>query len=457
MLESPLRREVRETVALALPAVFTQLGLVLMGVVDTRLVAHLGRTALGGVGLGSSTFFTVTLLGLGTIMAVDPLVAQSFGAGRRERCGRLLWQGIWLALILAVPFTWLFLDFRWILEWAGQPAAVVESASAYLRGRAFHVPTILFFGAMRGFLNGVGNTRPILGIVVLANIVNAAAVYGLVNGAWGLPALGIYGAGLGTAIAGLFMALGAAVVIFRGAYRAYDVRPRALDVAVLLEVVRFGLPIAGMIVAEVGVFNATYFLMGSLGEAALAAHQIALQLASLTFMVPLGISIAASIRVGHAIGRGAPADAERAGRVAYTLGIGFMVASAAVFVSAPALLARFFEPDAEVLALAVVLIRIAGLFQISDGAQAVGAGCLRGAGDSRTAFVVNVVAHWGLGFPLGYALGMRLGLGAPGLWYGLTASLTAVAILLAIRFRSGKWRRITGTPTTAAAGASGAH
>jgi MATE family multidrug resistance protein len=444
MIRSRFREEIRETATLALPAVLTQLGLVFMSVTDSVIVGRLGgragAIALGGVGLGNSTFFTITLLGLGTIMAVDPLVAQAFGASARRSCGALLWQGIWLAVGLALPFTILFLDFGWVLRFFGEPPEIVESAAAYLRGRAFNVPTMLLFGAQRGFLNGVGNTRAVMLVALLANVVNAGAVYALVHGALGVPALGVFGAGLGSSFAGLFMAFATALLIFGGRYRDFGVAPSAPRLGEIARLARFGLPIAGQIVAEVGVFNATYMVMGRLGEAALAAHQIALQLASTTFMIPLGVGVAGSIRVGHAIGRGAPEDAQRAGRVAYLLGVGFMVLSAGVFAVAPAPLARLFTTDAAVIGLAVSLIRIAALFQLSDGAQAVGAGCLRGAGDSRTAFVVNLVAHWGLGFPLGYALGIHFGLGAAGLWYGLTASLTAVAILLAIRFTSGRWR-----------------
>jgi MATE family multidrug resistance protein len=441
MIDSRVRAEVRETIALAIPAVVTQLGLALMSLTDSLIVGPLGPVALGGVGLGNSTFFTVTLFALGMIMALDPLIAQAFGAGDRARCGELFWQGTWLAVALAVPFTLVFLDFATPLRLLGQPPEVVAAASAYLRGRALNVPTMLLFGAQRGFLNGVGDTRAVMVVVLLANVVNAVVSYALVHGALGLAPLGVYGAGLGSSIAGVFMAVGLAAAIFGGRYRAFEVGPVAPRLREIAAIARFGLPIAGQIVAEVGVFNATFIVMGQLGDAALAAHQIALQLASTTFMVPIGVSIAASIRVGQAIGRGAPDDAARAGRVAYALGIGFMATSALGFALFPAPLARLFTDDAAVVALAVTLIRIAALFQLSDGAQAVGAGCLRGAGDSRTAFVVNLLAHWGVGFPLGYALGVKLHLGAAGLWYGLTASLTAVAVLLAARFASGGWRR----------------
>ncbi len=448
--------EARATARLALPVVLTQLGLQSLSLADSLIVAPLGEVAQGGVGLGNSVFFTISLLALGVIIALDPLVAQSYGAGDRLRCGALLWQGTWLALALAVPLTLLFLDFEWALRLAGQKPETVEAAGSYLRARAWNVPTLLLFAAHRGFLNGIGNTSAVMFAALAANVVNVTAVYALVYGVPGVvPPLGVAGAGYGTAIGGLFLAGTVILVAHGGRYRGYDLRPRRPAGRTIGEIFRFGLPIGGTIVAEVGVFNAAFLVMGWLGKAPLAAHNAAIQLASVTFMVPLGVSVAASVRVGQAIGRGSLDDARRAGAVAYAIGMSFMLASSIVFVAFPEPLARLFTREPKAIALAATLIRIAGLFQLSDGAQAVGAGCLRGAGDSRTAFLVNVAAHWGLGIPLAYALAFGLGLGAPGVWWALTASLTGVAVLLALRFRSGAWRRIgpaaaaTGFPGTA--------
>jgi len=440
MIADSTRREVDQVVSLAIPVVITQLGLSLMGVVDSVIVGKLlDKVALGGVALGSSLFFGVTLFALGTVMAVDPLVAQRVGAGERAKAGPIMWHGLYLAAALAVPFTALFLWSRPILDLMGQPAETAEAAAAYLRGRAWNVPSMLAFTALRGFLNGVGNTRATMVVSVIANIVNAAIVYAAVAAADGDGVRGVAGAGYGTSAAGLFMALALAWVVFRGGFADCEIGPRAPEARGVLQALRFGLPIGGTITAEVGVFTATSIVMGQLGPDSLAAHHIALQLASLTFMVPLGISVAASIRVGHAVGARDPESVRRAGNVSYVLGMSFMVTSALAFFAAPEVLARLFTDAPEVIPLAVALIRIAALFQLSDGAQAVGAGCLRGAGDSRTAFIVNLLAHWGLGFPLGYWLAIERGWGAAGLWYGLTVSLTAVAALLYARFRSSRF------------------
>jgi MATE family multidrug resistance protein len=448
-----LHAEAAETALLALPVVVTQIGFALMGAVDSAIVGRLlGRDALGGIGLGNALFFGISLLAMGTIMAVDPLVAQRFGAGERARCGEPLWNGIWLSAILAVPFTALFLHSRPLLALLDQPPETASLAEAFLRGRAWNVPTMLVFTALRGFLNGVGNTRATMVVVIAANVVNGAVVYGLARAAGSDASAGVAGAGYGTSVAGLFMAAAMAWIVVRGGYGDCGIAPRRPDPRGLRETLRFGLPIGGTIVAEVGVFTATAVVMGQLGRDALAAHQIALQLASLTFMVPLGISVAASIRVGHAIGARDPAAVRRAGDVSYLLGVGFMGTSALAFALAPGPLARIFLDEAEVasvLPLAVTLIRIGGLFQLSDGAQAVGAGCLRGAGDSRTAFLVNLAAHWGIGFPVGYGLAVKAGWGAPGLWYGLTASLTLVAVLLFARFRTARLVDVPGPPVPA--------
>lgn len=454
MIPSPLRAEVRSTIELALPAILTQLGLNFMSNVDSIIVGRVvGEAALGGVGLGNSIFFGVTLFALGTIMALDPLIAQAFGAGDRRRCALLLSQGVWLALAMSVPLVILFLDVSWLLRFLDQEPEIAAEATAYLRGRAWNVPTLLLFGALRGFLNGVGNTRAVMVVVLVANLVNGAAVLVLVTGAGGLfPPLGSAGAGYGTALTGVYMMLALLRVIRSPLYADFDLRRHALDLATVGRIVRFGAPIGATITAEVGVFTAAFLVMGQLGRTAAAAHNVALTLASMTFMVPLGIGIAASIRIGQAIGRGAPADAARTGFIAYVLGVGFMVLSAIVLAIVPGPLARIYAKEPEVVALAITLIRIAALFQISDGAQAVGAGCLRGAGDSRTALIVNLAAHWGVGFPVGLALAYPAGLGATGMWLGLTTSLTLVGVILAFRFRSGRWRvlaPVSGSPPTA--------
>lgn len=282
-------------------------------------------------------------------------------------------------------------------------------------------------------------------VAIAANAVNALAGYALIYGRFGAPRLGVLGAGYATTIARLFMVGAIALVIWgSGRYAAFGVRLVRPSGAKIRRLLRLGLPVGGQLAAEVGVFSATGVMMERLGPAPLAAHQVALSLASLTFMVPLGLSIAASVRIGQALGRRAFESARVSAIAAYAVGVGFMTVSATTFALAAGPLARLFSEDQAVVAIAVVLIRVAALFQISDGAQVIGAGCLRGAADTRAAFLVNVLGHWAVGLPVGLLLAFPLGLGARGLWLGLSASLTVVAVFLAARFFSEKWRA-TGT------------
>lgn len=437
----PLREEARALASLAAPVVVTQVGLVLMGVAETLLVGPLGKHALGGVALGSALSFFLLVLGLGTLTAVDTLVAQAFGAGERERCGSYLWQGTWIALAIAVPITAWLLRFEPALRLLRQEETVVREAVRYLAGAAWSSAPMLVFTAHRGFLNGLGRTRPFMVVAIAANAVYALAAWALIYGRLGAPALGVLGAGWAMTIARTFMMLATAGIVFLGPYAVFGVRPRRPDPRPIARMLWIGVPAGLTFAAEVGVFNAVLVLMGWLGPAALAAHQIALSLASLTFMVPLGVSVAASVRVGQALGRRAFESARIAAIVAYGLGVGFMALAAAAFAIAAVPLARLYTRDEAVIPIAAALIRVAALFQVSDGAQTIGGGCLRGAADTRVAFVVNIVGHWAFGLPLGCWLAFRAGAGPRGLWLGLIGSLSFVAIFLAARFFSGAWKR----------------
>ncbi len=449
VIPSRAGHEAGATLRLAGPVIFTQIGQFAMGLVDTLMVGPLGAVALASVSFANGIYYTSVLLFGGVILALDPIVAQAFGAGTRERCGEALWSGLWLAIIVSVPLTVAFLHLEPLLGRLGQDPEVVAATAALLRGRALSIPAFLAFAACRSFLNGIGDVRPVLWITALANGLNALVDWVLVYGKLGVPALGVAGLGYSSAIVRTAMLVAAAAWIARRRYRPFARGPRFPGPAALGRVLRLGLPIGGQIGAEVGVFSAVAIFMGWIGPAAQGAHQVALQLAILTFMVPQGIGIAASIRVGQAIGRGDLEAAARAGRVALLLGTAFMAACALVLASFPHALAGLFTDDAAVVARAAVLIRIAAAFQVFDGAQAVGAGCLRGAGDTRAPLLANLVSHWGLGLPLGYALAFRLGLGAPGLWWGLTTSLATVAVLLVLRFLRLRMRALSAPPAAA--------
>ena len=440
--ERPVRAEIRATMALAWPVIVSQLGVMAMGLVDVAFVAPLGADALGGTAIGNSAHWMVVTFGFGVLQALDPLLAQAWGAGERDRLGTTVWQGIWLALSFGVAGMVLTLQPRWLFDVLAQPRAVGDLAASYLGALAPGIVPFLLFVVGRSLLAAMGITSPVMVITLLANLVNAGLDATLIHGWLGAPAMGVYGAGLATTLTRWAMVAALAWVVWRKR-ATIDLRPVAPIAARLRRLWSLGSPIATQNMAEFGVFGAASMFAGWLGASALAAHQIALNLAAFVFMVPVGISIAAAVRVGNAIGAGNPDGAALAGRVALGLGAGFMAIGGVVFLGAPALLASTFAGGDPVLVdLAAQLMRIAAAFQIADGIQVVASGALRGAGETRRPMVANLLAHWCFGLPLGWVLAFPLGMGVHGLWWGLTGSLVVAATLLATLFLRGEWRRI---------------
>lgn len=444
--KAEIRRETGATLRLALPVVVTQLGMMAMGLVDTAMVGPLGANALAGVAIANSVYFGLTTFLVGVIMALDPMVSMAWGGGRLTRTGQLLAQGVWLAVWLAIPSTALFFDTRWLFDALRQPPEVARFADVYLSGRAWAVLPLVAFTAFRGFLNGVGDTRPVMILTLIAVGINVVADWVLIHGHLGAPALGVLGAGLATSLVRWLLLFGAVAVVALPRYRPMAVRFRRPDVRLLRPIVALGLPIGAQMVAEFAIFGMASLFAGWLGAASLAAHQIALSLAAFVYMVPLGLAIAASVRIGQELGAGRPDRAALAGRVALVLATLFMTSSALLFTSAPEVLVGLFSPDEEVLALGSHLLWIAALFQIADGLQVVAAGCLRGASDTRTALLINLGSHWVVGGPTGYLLAFEVGLGVAGLWWGMTAALTVAAVPLSWFFLGGRWMRVSTAP-----------
>jgi MATE family multidrug resistance protein len=420
--------------------VVTQMGYVGMGLVDTMVVGHLGAVPLAAVALGNSIFFALSLFVVGTLDAVTPMSAQAFGAGQHDRCGESVWAGLWVGGLLGLPLVWLFLDCRWLLELLRQDPAVIAETHAYLHARAWAVIPFCGFAAYRGLMNGTGDVRPVMVVTLLANGVNLLADWALVFGNLGLPEMGIAGAGWATTASRGFMWVALVALTARPRFARYGLWPRVPGWQTVKRLLVVGLPIGGHIVAEVGVFASVAVLMGWLGPTQQAAHQVAISLASFTFMIPLGVGVAASIEVGQAIGRDDYDGAARAQKLALMCGTGVMCVSALMFLLVPGLLAALFTEDAAVVASAVTLLRVAAAFQVVDGAQAVAGGCLRGAGDTRTPFYAHLLGHWGLGLPVGAFLAFKTPLGGRGLWLGLTVGLTFVAVWLVRRILGGAWR-----------------
>ena len=433
----PKPDEIRELLRLAFPVVVVQVGLMLMGVVDTIMIGHYSTPALAAVALGNLYFFTAAVFGMGVLMSLDPVVAQAVGAGDEPAVGRAVQRGLVLSLLLTVVISLALTPAEWILRKAGQPDDVVPLAALYARITIPGVYPFLAFVVLRQTLQAMKLMRPIVITIVGANVVNAALNWTLIFGELGMPEMGIAGASWATSISRWIMTLSLLALgwrTFRGTLTPF--RRETLALTPLLRMIRLGVPIGLQMQLEFGAFALIGLLMGVIGTTAMAGHQVAINLASLTFMVPMGLGAAAAVLVGQAVGRGDAAGARQASRAALVCGVAFMTASAVVMLLIPDILAGVYTSQADVLATAVLLIPIAGVFQIFDGIQVVAVGILRGIGDTRAPVVVNLLGFWMLGVPLSLYLGFRTPLAAAGLWWGLVAGLVAVAVFLLLRVRA---------------------
>jgi MATE family multidrug resistance protein len=428
-----IRGELRPMLALAAPVVMAELGWVTMGIVDTIMVGGLGPGAIGAVGLSSMLLLAVGVFAMGLLLGLDPLVAQSFGAGRLDECHRWLVDGLWLSVLVMPPMIALLFGMNATLDLWGLPPDVLVLVRPYLAILTWSLVPLLFYVAFRRYLQAMNLVRPVMFALVAANLVNAAANWVLIHGHFGMPAMGVRGSAYATLAARIFMAAWLLVVIIR--HEAH-VTPRLRDTPLGLDLSRvrrlfvLGFPAAGQMVLEVGVFSAATALAGRVSAEALAAHLIAMNFAALTFMVPLGVASAAAVRVGQAIGRQDPRGAASAGWTAIAIGVGFMTSAAIVFLIMPRGLILLFTHDAAVLETGVSLLFVAAVFQLFDGLQGVTTGALRGLGDTHTAMLWNLAGHWIVGLPLGYLLCFRWGLGVVGLWWGLSVGLIICGIAL---------------------------
>jgi MATE family, multidrug efflux pump len=428
-----INRELSAQIGLAIPMAAQQVGFQLMGMVDAAMLGRCGDTELAAAGVGGNLLFAITSIGVGIVMGLDTVLPQALGGGRRDDARRLLSAGLRLALLTGLFCTLLVLTTPQILVWAGVNHDVARVARVYIDLRAFGIVPFLLSIALRSYFAAHNITRPLIMAVVIGNLANAGLDVVLIYGLGPIPAFGIAGAAIATvsvqiAIVALYFA--GARAIDRGERRPPSTRA---DVAVVL---RYGLPVGGHLFAEVGIFGLATVLAAYMGKVPAAAHSIALSLSGVTFSVALGIGAATTVRVGHAIGAGDRGLARGRGVLGLKLGLCAMSVFAAVFVIAARPLARMFTADATVLAATIPLMQIAALFQLSDGTQAIAAGALRGIGDTRATFVGNVIGHYGVGLAISLALAFGVGMGAPGLWWGLSAGLTATAIYLVLRFLS---------------------
>jgi MATE family multidrug resistance protein len=447
-----LKQEFRPMATLAAPVVVAEVGWVAMGLVDTLMVGPLGPEAIGAVGIGSAVFMGVVIFAMGVLLGLDTLVSHAYGAGRVEECHRWLAHGAVLSLVVAVPITGLLLLLSSLLGGWGLDPRVLHLTRPYLDIVVWSVLPLLFYATFRRYLQGMGVVRPIMIALVTANVTNVVVNWVLIYGKFGAPALGVEGAAWATVLSRVSMAaylFGAIALREHGRRPGLFETPLAIELAWMRRLLRLGVPAATQITLEVGVFAASTALAGRLAPVALAAHQIAIHIAALSFMVPLGISSAGAVRVGHAVGRRDAAAAGRAGWTALILGTGFMAATAAAFILMPRLLIGAFSRDDGVLQLGVSLLAVAAVFQLFDGIQGVATGILRGLGETRTPMLWNLVGHWFVGLPSGYALCFVWDRGVIGLWWGLSAGLiicgVALLVVWARRIRSFKTLTLAAT------------
>jgi len=400
-----------------------------MGIVDTMFVGRVSAEAIGAVSLGTSVFYAIAVFASGLLLGLDTLVSQSFGAGDLDDCHHSLINGIWLALFLipgVMGFVWLMVP---AMARFGINASVLRDTTPYIRALNWSAPPLLLFFCLRRYLQSIGVVRPILLTLITANLVNAAGNWIFVFGNFGAPPMGAEGAGWSTCVSRVYMLVAMVLIIWRRDPKAFVVSWRP-DFPRIGRLLALGLPAAGQIGLETSVFATVTILIGKLSSAILAGHQIALTVVSTTFMMPLGISSAAAVRVGHAIGRRDPEGASRAGWTALAFGAGAMSLGALAMLIIPQAIARLFTPEAAIIAGAAPLLRVAAFFQLFDGLQVTATGALRGAGDTRTPMLCHFAGYWILGLPLGAFLCFRESLGAVGLWMGLSAGLIVIGMVL---------------------------
>lgn len=434
----PTGAELREMIRLAWPVVLAQVGIMMLGVVDTAMVGRVGPDAVAAVALSHIYWVNLTIPGIGLLLVLDPVVSQAIGAGDRPAAARGVQRGVILAVLLAIPVSLLLVPGEFFLGVLRQPPEIAPIAATFSRWTALSVLPFFLFVAFRQSLQAMAHTRAIVVAILAGNAINLVLNWILIYGNLGFPAFGVVGSAISTVIGRWAML---AILLWMGRHQLLPMlRPWFSDswrLRPLGRMISVGVPVAFQQWLEVGVFAGGAVAIGWIGVKELAAHEIALNLAALTFMVPLGVSAAAAAMVGRAIGRGDIAAARRDSVAAIAVGLAFMTVAALGFLVAPGPLAGLFLSDPETRAMAASLIVIAGVFQIFDGIQCVAAGILRGTADTRVPMLIHLGGFWGIGAPLGLYLAFPGGMGARGVWYAFAGSLLVVAVAQMLRVR---WR-----------------
>lgn len=421
---------------MAAPLALTEVGWVTMTMVDTIMVGRLpdSATAIGAVSLGSTLFYTIGIFGSGIMLGLDTLVSQAYGACRLEDCHRTLWNALYLGLALTPVLMLLVLGCIPLFPYFGLDHLLVAQTGPFLKALVWSTLPLVVYFVLRRYLQSMGIVKPVMFALVSANLVNLAGNWALVYGHLGFPRFGVPGSGWSTCVSRVYMALVlaiAAVYYDRKRNSGLWLASRRLKMDRIRELLRLGFPAASQLLFEIGGFACATFLIGELGTVPLAGHQIALNVASLTFMVPLGIGSAAAVRVGQAVGARDSHGAARSGWTALLFAVSFMFCSGVCLLLFGRQIARIYTPDPAVIKTGATLLMVAAVFQLFDGTQVAATGALRGAGNTRTAMLANLVGYWVFGLPLGALLCFKLRLGATGMWIGLCVSLMTIGTVLA--------------------------
>ena len=432
----PTLAELREMAHLAAPIVLVNVGLQGMGFVDVMMLGRISAVDLAAAALGNFYFFMTSIVGMGVLMALDPVVAQAVGARDEPGIARGVQRGLLLTLGVTVAIGLAYLPAAAVLSWLGQPTEVTPLAAAYVRWCIPGLLPFFAFNALRQVLQALARVGPIVIAVLVGNVANALLNWVLIFGHLGFAPGGVVGSSQGTAIARWIMLL----VLLAGCWpvirsRVVPWRPESLQLAPLWRMFKIGAPIAMQLFAEAGAFGIVTVMTGWMGTTTLAGHEITLSLAALTFMVPMGVAAAAAVMVGHAVGAGDIAESRRDAVAALAVGVGFMAAMGVILWLIPGVLAAAFTTDPTTRLMATTLIPIAAVFQVFDGTQVISASILRGAGDTRVPMILHALSFWAVGIPLGALVAFGFDGGAPGLWWGLTAGLAAAAVLQLERVR----------------------
>lgn len=429
--------ETKKTVQLGLPIIAAQLAHVSLGFIDTVMAGNLSAKDLGAVAIGRSLYMPLFVFVLGVLLAINPIVAQFRGAGEFDKIGKTVRQGLWLSQIIAIPGFFLVRNIYVVMNYMNVAPEVIPITEGYLKAISWSLPPAFAYLVLRFFNEGISRTRPNMYFTTLGIPLNVLGNYLFMYGKLGFPKMGAVGTGWATTVVWWAMFFGMVLLTFFGkSYKQYEIfgHLRLPQWEYFKEVVRVGLPNGISIGLEISMFAITALIVGTLGVTSIAAHQIAINFASITFMIPLGLSIATTSRVGFAIGKKDIEEAKLAGRAGIVISALFMLLTAIMMLVIPELIVGIYTDDLPVTALAVQLLFLAAIFQISDGLQVAGAGALRGLKDTKIPMIVNMIAYWIVGLPCGYYLGIMQGYGAKGLWAGWIAGLSFAAFSHPLRF-----------------------